>query len=322
MSDKVAEPTAPPTEHLGDVNQDLSNARVAVVGAGPAGLYATQSLLESSSSICVDVFDKLPTPYGLVRYGIAPDNRKMKSVTRVLQATFDQENRARFFGNVRFGADINRADLLKHYDAVIYSTGAQGERRLDIPGEDLPGSYSAKDFVNWYNGHPDAAEQGFRMQAKHAAVIGAGNVALDIARVLVRDSDALAATDVPDRVLEALSNSQITDVHLIARRGPAQAKFTPVELRGIGEIDNSDVVIHPEELILTEEEELLVSSNRHLRTNINMLRDWADRPLKGKARRIHIRFLRSPVLISGENCVEAVSLESVRRHIKWNILAA
>lgn len=286
-----------------------TGTRVAVVGAGPAGLFAVQSLLASASGISVDVFDRLPTPYGLVRYGVAPDNQKIKSVTRVLRAAFDHENRARFIGNVRFGVDISRADLLEHYDAVVYATGAQGERRLGIPGEDLPGSYGAKEFVDWYSAHPDAADRNFHLDEPQVAVVGAGNVALDVARMLVRSADEIASTDVPDRALDAFRNSRVTDVHLIARRGLIQAKFTAEELRGMNDLANVDVVIRPEDVLLSADDELLISSNRQLRTNVAMLREWAQRPLRGKARRIHIRFLHRPVRILGENCVEGVLLE-------------
>jgi ferredoxin--NADP+ reductase len=295
----------PAEEHLDD-----HKVRVAVVGAGPAGIYAVESLLASMQGLSVDVFDRLQTPYGLVRYGIAPDNQKMKSVTRILRDALHQRANVRFIGNVRFGVDINRADLIKHYDAVIYATGAQDERRLGISGEDLPGSYGAKEFVDWYNGHPDAAERQFPLQAKQVAVVGAGNVALDVARMLVLSPDEIASTDVPDRVLHAFSNSQITDVHLIARRGPAQAKFTPAELRGIGDLINADIVIRADELLLTEDDEIRIGSNRELRTNIAMLRQWAMRPLQGRARRLHIRFLRRPVRILGEKHVEGILIES------------
>jgi len=294
---------------LSEADGSACSARVAVVGAGPAGLYSVESLVESTSGVGVDVFDRLPTPYGLVRYGVAPDNQKMKSVTRVLRTAFDHEKQVRFIGNVRFGVDIGRTDLLNLYDAVIYATGAQGERRLGIPGEDLPGSYGAKEFVDWYNGHPDAADRNFRLDVQQVAIVGAGNVALDIARMLARSPDEIASTDVPDRVLDALCNSQITDVHVIARRGPVQAKFTPVELRAIGDLVNADVVIRPEEVLLTDDDEIRISSNRELRTNIARLREWAQRPLHGKPRRIHIRFLRRPVRILGENRVEGVLLE-------------
>jgi ferredoxin--NADP+ reductase len=294
---------------MSDADSSARSARVAVVGAGPAGLYAVQALLASASRLSVDVFDRLPTPYGLVRYGVAPDNQKMKSVIRVLRTAFDHGKPVRFIGNVRFGVDIRRADLFEHYDAVVYATGAQGERRLDIPGEDLPGSYGAKDFVDWYNGHPDAADRDFALRARHVAVVGAGNVALDVARMLVRSPDEIAATDVPDRVLDAFRNSQVTDVHLIARRGLVQAKFTPEELRGLKDLADVDIVIRPEDVLLTDDDETRISTNRQLRTNVAMLREWAQRPLGGKSRRIHMRFLQRPVRIVGESRAEGILLE-------------
>jgi ferredoxin--NADP+ reductase len=281
-----------------------------VVGAGPAGLFAVQSLLASAQpAIGVDVFDRLPAPYGLVRYGVAPDNQKIKSVTRVLRAAFDHGSQVRFFGNVRFGVDITRADLIKHYDAVVYATGAQGERTLGIPGEDLPGSHGAKAFVDWYSGHPDAADRSFVLHATQVAVIGAGNVALDVARMLVRSPGEIASTDVPDRVLDAFRESRVSDVYLIARRGPVQAKFTPEELRAMNDLADAEVVVRPEDLVLTEEDEIRIASNRQLRMNVAMLREWAERPLRAKARRIHIRFLQSPMRIFGESRVEGVLLE-------------
>jgi ferredoxin--NADP+ reductase len=301
--------TAPFVRHLAGSHRNASSVRVAVVGAGPAGLYAVESLLEAAPDFCIDVFDRLPTPYGLVRYGVAPDNQKMKSVTRVLRNSFNNEALVRFIGNVCFGVDVRRADLLKFYDAVIYATGAPAERRLGIPGEDLPGSYGAKEFIEWYNGHPDAAHHNFLLDKQHAAVIGAGNVALDVARMLVRGSEEIASTDVPDRVLAAFRNNQITDVHLIARRGPAQAKFTPVELRGLGDLLNADIIVRPEEMLLSDNDEIRIGANRELRTNIARLREWAETPLQGKERRLHIRFLRSPVRILGEKHVEGIMLE-------------
>lgn len=294
---------------MSDGGTGVGAARVAVVGAGPAGLYAVQALLASGPAIHVDVFDRLPTPYGLVRYGVAPDNQKIKSVTRVLRTAFDDESRVRFIGNVRFGVDIRRADLLENYDAVVYATGAQGERWLGIPGEDLPGSHGAKDFVDWYSGHPDAEERPFALDTASVAVVGAGNVALDVARMLVRTPEEIAATDVPDRVLDVFRRSRVTDAHLIARRGVAQAKFTAEELRTINGLPEVDIVVRPEEVALTEEDERLVASNRQLAANVAMMREWSRRPLRGKPRRIHVRFLRSPVRILGEGRVAGVVLE-------------
>lgn len=309
MNSNTDASTAPFVRRLAGSHRNASRVRVAVVGAGPAGLYAVESLLEAAP-VCIDVFDRLPTPYGLVRYGVAPDNQKMKSVTRVLRNSFNNEELVRFIGNVCFGVDVRRADLLKFYDAVIYATGAPAERRLGIPGEDLPGSYGAKEFIEWYNGHPDAAHHNFLLDKQHAAVIGAGNVALDVARMLVRGSEEIASTDVPDRVLAAFRTSQITDVHLIARRGPAQAKFTPVELRGLGDLLNADIIVRPEEMLLSDSDEIRIGANRELRTNIARLQEWAETPLQGKERRLHIRFLRSPVRILGQKHVEGIILES------------
>lgn len=289
--------------------QGGTRLRVAVVGAGPSGLYAVKSLVQSARGVSVDVFDRLPTPYGLVRYGVAPDNQKMKSVIRVLRGSFDPENDVRFLGNVRFGEDLTRTDLRAHYDAVVYATGTQGDRHLGIPGEDLPASYGAKEFVNWYCGHPDAAERDFPLVGPEVAVVGAGNVALDVVRMLAKSTEEIGATDVPDRVLEAFADSRITDVHMLARRGPVQAKFTPVELREMGELINADIVIDPEELALAPGDEERAEESKTLRTNLALLREWAQRPPSGKPRRVHMRFLRSPVRILGTDRVEGLELE-------------
>lgn len=297
-----------------EVTSEVQDARlrIAIVGSGPSGLYALRSLIESANAVSVDVFDQLPAPYGLVRYGVAPDNQKMKSVIRVLRGSFDEndtENTVRFLGNVVFGPDISRSELRTHYDAVIYATGSQGDRRLGIPGEDLPGSEGAQTFVNWYCGHPDAAKRDFGLQGPGVAVVGAGNVALDVTRLLAKSTEEIAATDVPDRVLEAFRDSRVTDVHLLARRGPAQAKFTPVELREMGALSNADIVIDPTELVVTAADEERAANNRQLRQNLTMLREWAERPLEGKPRRVHMRFLRSPVRMLGSEHVSGLVVE-------------
>ena len=284
-------------------------ARVAVVGAGPSGLYAVKALLESDAGVGIDVFDSLPAPYGLVRYGVAPDNQKMKSVIRVLRGSFDEDNDVRFIGNVTLGADITAADLRAHYDAIIYATGSQGDRGLGIRGEELPGCHGAKEFVNWYCGHPDAAERDFPLHGPEVAVVGAGTVALDVARLLAKSTAEIAATDVPDRVLETFRGSTITDIHLLSRRGPAQAKFTPVELREMGELANADILIDPEALELTPEEEERVAADRQQRKNVSLLREWAHRPAEGKPRRVHVWFWRSPVEIRGEDRIDGVVIE-------------
>jgi len=283
--------------------------RVAVVGAGPSGLYALRSLLEAERTVSVDVFDRLPTPYGLVRYGVAPDNQKMKSVIRVLRGSFEGDDDVRFLGNVSFGEDITIADLREHYDAIIYATGTQGDRKLGIPGEELPGSYGAKEFVNWYCGHPDAAGREFTLHGPEVAVVGAGNVALDVARMLAKSTAEIAGTDVPEPVLETFRSNAVTDVHLLSRRGPAQMKFTPAELREMGELVNADILIDPDTLQLGEEEEQQVSSNKRQRKNLSMLRDWAQRPPEGKPRRVRLHFWSSPVRILGEDEVTGVVVE-------------
>src|SRR5699024_553310 len=283
--------------------------RVAVVGAGPSGLYALRSLLEAERTVSVDVFDRLPAPYGLVRYGVAPDNQKMKSVIRVLRGSFEGDDDVRFLGNVSFGEDITIADLRAHYDAIIYATGTQGDRRLGIPGEELPGSYGAKEFVNWYCGHPDAAGRDFTLHGPQVAVVGAGNVALDVARMLAKSTEEIAGTDVPDRVLESFRNNTITDIHLLSRRGPAQMKFTPVELREMGELINADILIDQDTLRLGDEEEEQVAANRQQRKNLSMLREWAERTPEGKPRRVRMHFWSSPVRILGENEVTGVVVE-------------
>lgn len=283
--------------------------RVAVVGAGPGGLYAVRSLLEAADPVSVDVFDLLPAPYGLVRYGVAPDHPKMRTVIRVLRESFDAGKDVGFFGNVRLGTDLTNADLHDHYHAIIYATGAQADRKLGIPGEELAGSRSAREFVNWYCGHPEAAADEFTLDASGVAVIGAGNVALDVARMLARSPDEVAETDVPDQVLDAFRSSQVTDVHILARRGPAHAKFTPIELREMGKLANADVIVHANELEVDADGEERMAASRQVRQNVQMLHDWSERAPEGKPRRVHIGFLRSPVRILGDDRVTALVAE-------------
>lgn len=282
--------------------------RVAVVGAGPSGVYAVQALLGAETAVSVDVFDRLPAPYGLVRYGVAPDHPKMRSVIRVLYEALAHSS-VRFLGNVAFGEDVTRADLRAHYDAVIYATGTQGDRSLGVPGEDLPGSHGAAEFVAWYCGHPDAARRDFTLDARSVAVIGAGNVALDVARVIAKGPDEIGTTDVPEPVLAAFRDSRVTDIYVLGRRGPAQAKFTPVELREMGKLAGADVVVHPDELVLDTAGEAAEADSRHVRKNLELLREWSQRPLEGKPRRVHFRFLTSPVRILGESGVTGLTVE-------------
>ena len=224
-------------------------ARVAVIGSGPAGIYAAQALTDPAARarVQVDVFDRLPVPYGLVRYGVAPDHPKIKSIIEQLRKVMERPA-VRFLGNIRLGRDITLAELRAYYDAVVVACGASADRRLSVPGEDLPGSISATEFVSWYSGHPDAAVDGIALTATSVAVIGAGNVALDVARMLLTPVERLRATDVPEHVLKELAASPVRDVYILARRGVAQAKFTSKELHEIGELADVDVLMRPQDL--------------------------------------------------------------------------
>src|ERR1044071_276003 len=223
---------------------------VAVVGSGPAGLYAAEALGKQAAAlpvpvpVRVDVIDRLPTPYGLVRYGVAPDHKSIKSIAQYLRKVLESPD-VRFLGGVHLGEDVTHDDLVSAYDAVIYATGAMRDRRLGIPGEDLPGSYAATDFVNWYCGHPDVDPEAFSLDAEAVAVIGVGNVAVDVARILIRDPAELRDTDISQPVLDALTASKVREVHMIGRRGPAQAKFTSRELRELGELDGVEIAGGP-----------------------------------------------------------------------------
>ena len=282
-------------------------SRVAVVGAGPAGLYALEALLALPEVAGVDVFDALPAPYGLVRYGVAPDHAKTKSVTRVFDRPFAGD-RTRFFGNVRYGRDLHLADLRRHYAATLFATGAPGDRTLGIPGERLPGSDSATRFVAWYSGLPDAPA--YRLDATATVlVVGAGNVALDVVRMLAKPAAELAATDVPDAVLARFATSRVRDVHLVARRGPAQAKFSPVELRELGALPDTDILVDPDDLVLDAGSAALVESSRPAATTVRTVAEWAARPAGAGTRRVHLHFWTRPVEIRGEAAVDGVVLE-------------
>src|SRR6266567_702422 len=226
----------------------MNTLTVAVVGSGPAGLYTAEALIKQGAAldpprtVQVDVIDRLPTPYGLVRYGVAPDHKSIKSIAEYLRGVLEHDG-VSFIGAVHLGDDVTRADLLSCYDAVVYATGAMRDRRLGIPGEDVPGSHAATDFVNWYCGHPDVDPDRFVLDAESVAVIGVGNVAVDVARILIRDPEELRETDVSQPVLDALIASKVREVHVIGRRGPAQAKFTTKELRELGELAGVDVVV-------------------------------------------------------------------------------
>ncbi|WUI02198.1 FAD-dependent oxidoreductase [Spirillospora sp. NBC_00431] len=286
--------------------------RVAVIGSGPAGIYAAEALdKQTGGDVRVDVFDRLPTPYGLVRYGVAPDHKSIKSIARYLQKVL--ENPAvRFFGCVELGRDLSRADLLDCYDAVIYSTGAMVDRHMRVPGEDLPGSIAATDFVNWYCGHPDAADHEFDLSVEEVAVIGVGNVAVDVVRILAKTAAELRETDVPEQVIEALSRSRVKRVHMIGRRGPAQAKFTTKEARELGELPNAGIHVSPEDMDLDPASAELAENDRHVRGNVKVLNTWTAEPPADRLRRIDVRFWRAPAEIVGTERVEGLRLEKTR----------
>jgi ferredoxin/flavodoxin---NADP+ reductase len=279
--------------------------RVAVVGAGPSGLYAAAALHASGAAVDVDVLDRLPAPYGLVRYGVAPDHVKMKSVIRVLGKPFGP-GEVRFLGDVRVGDDgLPLAVLREHYTAVVHATGCAADRRLGIPGEDLPGSIGSAAIVGWYCGHPDQLVAPL-LDTPGVAVVGAGNVALDVARVLARTAEELRSTDVPDAVLEALAHSAVRDVHVLIRRGPQHVKFTPVELRQLGELADAAVVVHDDGLLAAGVPEV---DDRRERHNLEILAGWARSEPSPTTRRIHLRFLRSPTRILGDERVTGIVVE-------------
>jgi ferredoxin--NADP+ reductase len=272
--------------------------RVAVVGAGPSGFYTAEQLLARGFE--VDLVDLLPTPYGLVRAGVAPDHPKIKSVTRVYDKTAARDG-FRFFGGIAVGEDVSRADLLARYHALVYAVGTASDNRLGIPGEDRPGSYAATRFVAWYNGHPHARDDTFDLSATRAVVVGNGNVAIDIARMLVLDPDELATTDTADHALAALASAQVEEVVLLGRRGPAQAAFTNPELRELGELSRAAPVVDPAELELDEYSAAWLEdgADATARRNYELLREYSERPLGDASHRITLRFLRSPVELLG-----------------------
>jgi ferredoxin--NADP+ reductase len=274
------------------------STRIAIVGAGPAGFYAAGHLLAADEHIEVDMLERLPTPWGLVRSGVAPDHPKIKSVTRVYEKTAANPH-FRFFGNVELGENVSREDLLEHYHAVVYATGSPTDRSLGIPGEDFPGSHSATDFVGWYNGHPDFRDREFDLSCERAVVIGNGNVAIDVARMLTLSHRELASTDIADHALETLEHSRIREIVLMGRRGPAQAAFTNPELLELGELEDVDVVVDADEL----ERGLSVpdpNTNPTAERNVKILRDYATRTPRGTGRSIVLRFLLSPVELLGD----------------------
>lgn len=283
---------------------------VAIVGSGPSGFYAAEHLFKQlGSGVRVMMIERLPTPFGLVRGGVAPDHQKIKSVTKVYDKIAQREGFT-YLGNVEFGTTLP-LDLLRQFaHAVIFATGAQTDRSLGIEGEDLPGSHAATEFVAWYNGHPDYRHLTFDLSAERAIVVGVGNVAMDVARILGRTCAELSETDIADYALEALDRSRVKEIIVIGRRGPAQAAFTPPELKELSEMADADLIIAPEDAALDPLSEawLKASGDRDAAKNVALLQEFSQRPPQGKSRRIVMRFLTSPLAIHGNGKVEAVTL--------------
>lgn len=285
---------------------------IAVVGAGPAGIYASDILAKSGLDVKIDLFEKLPAPYGLVRYGVAPDHPRIKQIISALYRVLEQ-GEINLLGNVNVGKDITPEELAEHYDAVIYATGSDADAPLNIPGSDLPESYGASDFVYWYDGHPDYPRT-WPLKAKEVAVIGVGNVALDISRVLSKHLKDILVTEIPENVVEGLSKNPVTDVHIFGRRGPAQVKFTPLELRELGQTPDVDVLVYEDDFQFDEASKKAIISSNQTRQVVKTLKSWKEKDKNEftASRRIHIHLLQSPVAILGDDHVEGIRTERMK----------
>jgi ferredoxin/flavodoxin---NADP+ reductase len=294
---------------MSKIGTEETPLRVAIVGAGPSGFYAAEHILKDSDLHAqVDLFDRLPTPYGLVRGGVAPDHPKIKSVIRVYEKTAAREG-FRFFGNVKVGHDIEVEDLERLYHAIVFTVGCETDRQLGIPGEDLPGSHAATSFVGWYNAHPDYADREFDLSCERAVVIGNGNVAMDVARMLALTDHELRQTDTADHAIEALDAKQIREIVVLGRRGPVQAAFTNPEIKELGEMEDADVVVDPKEVELDPASQAYLESDEADKTtkvNVETLKEFSQRRPEGKKQRIVLRFLASPIEIKGDGKVESI----------------
>ncbi|QWS34064.1 FAD-dependent oxidoreductase [Curtobacterium aetherium] len=292
----------------------MPTLRLAIVGAGPAGIYAADILLREARGfdVSIDLFEQLPAPYGLVRYGVAPDHPRIKGIVNALRDVLDRGD-IRIFGNVRFGEDITLDDLRKHYNAVVFSTGAIKDADLDIPGIDLDGSYGAADFVSWFDGHPDVPRT-WPLTAESVAVIGNGNVALDVSRILAKHAEDLLPTEIPANVYEGLQASPVTDVHVFGRRGPAQVKFTPLELRELGELRDVDMVVYDEDFDHDEASKLAIQTNKQVTVIDRVLQQWRTREVGAASRRLHLHFYAKPLELLGDEDgkVRAIRYERTR----------
>lgn len=299
----------------------MPKLRLAVIGAGPAGIYASDLIIKAQRDfdVSIDLFDLLPAPYGLVRYGVAPDHPRIKGIIRALYEVLDRGD-IRFLGNVKYGVDITLEDLKRHYNAVIFATGAIKDADLNIPGIDMDGSYGAADFVNWYDAHPDFPLT-WPLNAKQVAVIGNGNVALDVARILVKLPDDLLSTDIPEHVYEGLKKSPVTDVHVFGRRGPAQVKFSPLELREALHVNGVQSIVYEEDFQFDEGSEKAIESNNQIRVMVKTLQDLKENPQPPQERRLHLHFFHSPVEVVGDNGkVSAVRFEKTKLDGTGNVV--
>ena len=292
----------------------MSKLRLAIVGAGPAGIYAADLIIKSELrdfDVSIDLFDLLPAPYGLVRYGVAPDHPRIKGIIRALYEVLDRGD-IRFFGNVEYGKDITLEDLKAHYNAVIFSTGAVKDTNLNIPGINLEGSFGAAAFVNWYDAHPDF-ERTWDLSAKQIAVLGNGNVALDVARVLSKPADAMLSTDIPDNVYQGLLASQATDVHVFGRRGPAQVKFSPLELREAVHLEGVDTIVYDEDFQYDEGSQAAIDSNNQTRVMVKTLEELRSNEITGAKRRLHLHFFSSPAeILDQDGKVAGIKIERTK----------
>lgn len=287
----------------------MTKLRLAIVGAGPAGIYAADLALkaERAFDVSIDLFERLPAPYGLVRYGVAPDHPRIKGIISALREVLDCGD-IRLFGNVEYGVDLTLDDLKRHYNAVIFATGSTRDASLDIPGIDLPGSYGAGDFVSWYDGHPDVPRD-WPLEATEVAVIGNGNVALDVARILAKHADDLLTTEIPDNVYAGLKGSPVTDVHVFGRRGPAQVRFTPLELRELGELRDVDMILHDEDFDYDEASRTAIATNKQVFVIDKVLNQWRKREGGTASRRLHLHWYAKPLEVVGNGRVEGLRWE-------------
>lgn len=302
---------------MDEVGSESNPLRVAIVGSGPAGFYTVSNFLKYPElSVEIDMYDRLPTPFGLVRGGVAPDHQKDKSVTRAYDKSARQPN-FRFYGNVEFSNHVSLEDLKAYYHQIIFTVGAQVDKNLGIPGEDLRGSHSATDFVAWYNGHPDYARLEFDLDAENVAIVGIGNVAVDVARMLCKTPSELRETDMATYAIEALSASGVKNVYMLGRRGPAQAAFTPPEIKELGELEGADITVPADEAALDDETraEIDAAGDKNVIKNVETIQEYAAHELAGKPKTLTIRFLVSPTEVIGDEDGHVKAIRIVKNEL-------